>query len=124
MYHEADVAIIEGVLARGDRKLSRVIRKVYEDGGIYDAWREYYDDDRWMRAFDACGIDPGFYIYRERPLDEAFPWDHIDTGVTKEYLIREWKQAQDAVVTANCREACSGCGAAGFSCGICPGAQV
>ena len=122
MYHEADVAIIEGVLARGDRKLSAVIRKVYEAGGIYDAWREHYCDERWMNAFSDCGIDPGFYIYRERPLDEAFPWDHLDAGVRKEYLIREWKQAMQAAVTPNCREACAGCGAASFGCGVCPGA--
>lgn len=118
-WHEADVTVLEGVLARGDRRVASAILKVYESGGIFDAWSEFFDYQRWLDAFAACGIDPDFYTMRERPLDEILPWDFIDTGVTKEFLKREWKRALDATETPNCRMRCSGCGANKFGGGVC-----
>lgn len=118
-WHEADVTVLEGVLARGDRKVGNVIRTVYEHGGIFDAWSEYFDYQRWLDAFDECGVDMDFYTKRERSLDEVFPWDFIDTGVTKEFLKREWQNAMGENVTPNCRMRCSGCGAARFKTGVC-----
>ena len=116
-WHEADVTVLEGVLARGDRKVGNVIRTVYERGGIFDAWSEYFDYQRWLDAFAECGVDMDFYTKRERSLDEVFPWDFIDTGVTKEFLKREWQNAMEENVTPNCRMRCSGCGAAQFKTG-------
>ena len=118
-WHEADVTVLEGVLARGDRKVSQVLLYVYEHGGIFDAWSEFFDYQRWLDAFEACGVSMDFYTMRERPLDEIFPWDFIDTGVTKEFLIREWKNAIGEIVTPNCRMKCSGCGIARFKTGVC-----
>lgn len=118
-WHEADVTVLEGVLARGDRKVGNVIRTVYERGGIFDAWSEYFDYQRWLDAFAECGVDMDFYTKRERSLDEVFPWDFIDTGVTKEFLKREWQNAMEENVTPNCRMRCSGCGAARFKTGVC-----
>ena len=118
-WHEADVTVLEGVLARGDRKVSQVLLYVYEHGGIFDAWSEFFDYQRWLDAFEACGVSMDFYTMRERPLDEIFPWDFINTGVTKEFLIREWKNAIGETVTPNCRMKCSGCGIARFKTGVC-----
>lgn len=118
-WHEADVTVLEGVLARGDRKVGQVLRKVYEKGEIFDAWSEFFDYQRWLDAFEECGVTMDFYTMRERPLDEIFPWDFIDTGVTKEFLKREWQTAMGETVTPNCRMKCSGCGAARFKTGVC-----
>ncbi len=118
-WHEADVTVLEGVLARGDRHVAKAILEVYQNGGIFDAWSEYFDYQRWLDAFAACGIDPDFYTMRERELDELFPWDFIDTGVTKEFLQREWKHAMEESVTPNCRMRCSGCGVRKFGGGVC-----
>ena len=120
-YHDADVTVLEGVFARGDRRIGQVILRAYELGAIFDAWTERFDDARWQQAFQDCGIDPDFYTMRERPGDELFPWDFIDIGVTKAFMRREWERAMEGVVTPNCREQCSGCGAASYGCGICPG---
>ncbi|MCI7491810.1 MAG: TIGR03960 family B12-binding radical SAM protein [Lachnobacterium sp.] len=118
-WHEADVTVLEGVLARGDRRLCDTILYVYEHGGYFDAWNEYFDYDRWLEAFAATGIDPDFYTMRERDLDETLPWDFIDVGVTKEFLKREWKTALGETVTPNCRMRCSACGAKQFGGGVC-----
>lgn len=118
-WHEADVSVLEGVLARGDRRLSKVLLKVYEKGCFYDAWSEYFHNDKWMEAFEECGIDPDFYTVRERSLDEIFPWDFIDAGITKEFLQREWLKAQREEISENCKKKCQGCGAARFGGGIC-----
>ena len=118
-YHDPDVSIIEGLLARGDRKISKVIMKVYEKGGIYDAWGEYFNYDRWLEALDEANIDLDFYTTRQRELDEIFPWDFINTGVTKEFLKREWNNAMNEVVSPNCKMKCQGCGATMFKGGIC-----
>ena len=118
-WHEADVTVLEGVLARGDRHLSKAILHVYENGGIYDAWSEFFKFGRWLDAFKACNIDIDFYNKRERYESEVFPWDFIDIGVTKEFMLREWKTALSETVTPNCRQRCSGCGAKGFGGGVC-----
>ena len=118
-WHEADVSVLEGILARGDRKLSEVILSVYKKGCFYDAWTEFYKNDVWMESFAECGINPDFYTVRERSDDEIFPWDFIDAGVTKRFLLNEWKKAQNEEITPNCAMQCSGCGAASFGVGIC-----
>ena len=118
-WHEADVTVLEGVLARGDRRIGKVILRAYKKGCLYDAWSESFRNDLWMEAFAEEGIDIAFYNLRERPLDELFPWDFIDVGVTKEFLIREWERAKKECVTPNCRAACQGCGAKVFGGGVC-----
>lgn len=118
-WHEAYVTVIEGILARGDRRLCDAIVKVYEKGGYYDAWTEYFDYDRWIDSIKECGLDPDFYTMRERPLDEVFPWDFIDIGVTKQFMIREWETAHKETVTPNCRMRCSACGAKSYGGGVC-----
>lgn len=118
-YHEADVTVLEGVLARGDRRVGKVILNAYHKGCLYDAWSETFQNDLWMEAFDEEGIDIMFYTKRERDLEEVLPWDFIDVGVSKEFFKREWQRAKDQVVTPNCRMACQGCGAAVFGGGVC-----
>ena len=98
-----------------------VIKKVYEKGGIYDAWSDYYKHDRWVDAINECGLSLDFYAFRERKDDELFPWDFIDIGVSKAFLLKEYKKAARGEITSNCRNKCSGCGAASFGAGICPG---
>lgn len=118
-WHEADASVMEGILARGDRRLSEPILKAYKKGCIFDAWGEYYKHEVWLETFAECGIDTSFYTTRERSLDEIFPWDFIDCGVTKDFLKREWQNALNESVTKNCKEQCNACGAARFQCGIC-----
>ncbi len=118
-WHEADVTVLEGVLARGDRRVAAVIEEAYRNGALYDAWSESFRNDIWMKAFETCGVDIDFYTTRERSLDEQFPWDFIDTGVSKEFLKREWNNAVNGPVTPNCRERCSGCGVRRFGGGVC-----
>ncbi|MBE5923734.1 MAG: TIGR03960 family B12-binding radical SAM protein [Lachnospiraceae bacterium] len=118
-YHESYVSVLEGVFARGDRKLSKVIYDAYKSGCIFDAWTEFFDNDKWMEAFEKNGIVKEFYTTRERSDDELLPWDFIDIGVTKKFLLSEWHKAKQEVVTPNCREKCSGCGAAKFGGGVC-----
>ena len=120
-YHDSGTTIIEGVLARGDRRLSAAIEAVYRKGAVFDAWTETFSYERWIEAFEETGTDYGDYIYRERPADELFPWDYLDCGVTKAYLYREWQRAKEAVVTPNCRDRCAGCGCTGYGVGICVG---
>ena len=118
-WHEADVTVLEGVLARGDRKVAAVIEEAYRQGAIYDSWSEYFNNDIWMKAFETCGVDIDFYTTRERSLDEVFPWDFIDAGVMKDFLKREWANAQAETVTPNCRMRCSGCGVRKYGGGVC-----
>ena len=118
-WHEADVTILEGVLARGDRKVAKVIKKAYEKGCLFDSWTEGFKNELWMEAFVECGVDIDFYTIRKRELDEVFPWDFIDIGVTRAFLEREWRKAHEETVTPNCRMQCSGCGAAVFGGGVC-----
>ena len=118
-WHDAEVTVLEGVFARGDRKTSEVIKEAYRLGCLYDSWSDQFDNDKWMQAFENTGIDIAFYNLRERPLDEVFPWDFIDIGVTKEFLKQEWNHAMNAEVTPNCRMKCSGCGVAKWKGGVC-----
>lgn len=117
--HDADVSSLEGVFARGDRRLCNVIRQAYESGCMYDAWSEYFHYDKWKKAFEDNNLDMEFYIRRERAEDELFPWDFIDIGVTKEFMLKEYHNSKAGVVTPNCRSKCSGCGAMKFQCGVC-----
>ena len=119
MWHDAKLSVLEGVFARGDRRLSQVILKAYESGCFFDAWTDYYDNEKWLKAFEECGIPIEFYTTRQRRDDEIFPWDMIDAGVSKRFLLAEYKKAEKAEVTLNCRERCGGCGAASFGVGIC-----
>ncbi len=118
-WHEADLTVLEGVLARGDRRVAAVVEEAYLKGALYDSWSETFRNEIWMDAFATCGVDPDFYTVRERSLDEVFPWDFIDAGVSKEFLKREWLAALEAKVTPNCRMQCSGCGARAFGGGVC-----
>ncbi|WP_026651210.1 TIGR03960 family B12-binding radical SAM protein [Butyrivibrio proteoclasticus] len=118
-WHEADASMMEGVFARGDRRLNEVILKAYEKGCIYDAWGEYFKFDVWMETFKECGVDPFFYTTRERSDDEVFPWDILNCGVTKAFLLREWKNALQNKKSSNCRLNCLGCGAASYGVGVC-----
>lgn len=118
-WHEAKVTTLEGIFARGDRKLSKVILDAYKDGCIYDAWSEYFDYDKWMKAFEENGIDYSFYTARERSFEEILPWDFIDAGVSKKFLHREYERAKAEMVTPNCRAGCSGCGASIYGSGVC-----
>ena len=118
-WHEPDVTVLEGFLARGDRRSADVILKAYEKGALYDAWSESFHYEIWKEAFAETGMDIEFYTLRERNTDEILPWDFIDAGVTKEFLIREWNQAKNETVTPNCRQRCSGCGARKYEGGVC-----
>ena len=118
-YHEADLTVLEGILARGDRRVAPVLEEVYKKGAMFDSWGEYFNNDLWMEAFHTCSVDMDFYTVRERSLDEIFPWDFIDAGVSKEFLKREWLNAISEKVTPNCRQKCSGCGARVFGGGVC-----
>ena len=118
-WHEADVTVLEGVFARGDRKVGATILEAYRLGCLYDSWTEYFNNDLWMQAFENTNVDIPFYTLRPRDLEEVFPWDFIDIGVTKNFLKREWKNAINEKVTPNCRQGCSGCGAAIFGGGVC-----
>lgn len=118
-WHDAQVTVLEGVMARGDRKTGKVVEEAYRLGCLFDSWTESFHNDLWMQAFENTGIDPDFYNLRERGEDELFPWDFIDTGVTRKFLRREWENAMKESVTPNCRQQCSGCGAKKYKGGVC-----
>ena len=118
-WHEADVTVLEGVFARGDRRVGQVLLKAYEKGCIFDAWSEFFDSQKWMEAFEECGISIDFYNLRTRNTEEILPWDFIDCGVSKEFLKKEWERAMKGQVTPNCRQQCSGCGARSYKGGVC-----
>ncbi len=118
-WHEADVTVLEGVFARGDRRVGQVILKAYRKGCLFDAWTESFDNQKWMEAFEECGISIDFYNLRQRSTEEILPWDFIDCGVSREFLIREWERAQKGKVTLNCRQQCNGCGAGSYGGGVC-----
>ena len=110
-WHEAKVSRLEAVFSKGDRKLSKAIALAQQKGVRFDAWDEYFDYDKWMEIFAECGIDPDFYANRKMSYDEILPWDVIDIGVSKNFLISESKKAYENQTTFNCKEKCSGCGA-------------
>ena len=109
-YHESIVSYMEAMFARGDRKLCDVIIRAFEKGAKFDGWSEYFNFDYWREALEECGVNGDFYAYRERSYDEILPWDFVDIGVNKEYLIRENEKAKNAELTQNCRLGCTGCG--------------
>jgi hypothetical protein len=110
-WHDADMSYMEAVLARGDRRLGKVIETAWKMGARLDSWDECYSYDRWMEAFRVCGIDPDFYAARERGKDELLPWAMIDVGVRQDFLWHEREQCYRSVVTPNCRKQCTACGA-------------
>jgi radical SAM family uncharacterized protein len=118
-WHEAELTRLEGVLARGDRRLCQVLLAAYKNGCLYDSWSESFKYDMWLKAFEDTGVDPDFYTTRVRSTEELLPWDFIDAGVTKSFLKREWERAQAETVTPNCRQGCSGCGCKSYGGGVC-----
>ena len=110
-YHTPDISRLEAVTARGDRRLGKVIAEAAKNGAMLDGWDEYFNYQVWMDAFETCGIDPDFYTVRGYAEDEILPWDTIDVGVSKKFLLRERKQAYTGKITPDCRHGCSGCGA-------------
>ncbi len=118
-WHDAQLTVLEGVMARGDRRVGRVIEEAYRLGCLFDSWTESFRSDLWMQAFENTGVDIAFYNLRERKEDELFPWDFIDIGVSRKFLYREWERAMAEEITPNCRMQCSGCGAAKFGGGVC-----
>ena len=118
-WHEPEISVIEAILAKGDRRLNDVIYHAWEMGAKFDSWGEFFDYNRWIKAFEDLNIDYKYYSERNIKLDENLPWDHIDIFVTKEFLKKEYKRALEEKVTLNCRTNCAGCGAAVAGCGVC-----
>ena len=110
-WHEGKTSVLEGVFARGDRRLGVVMESAWRKGCRFDSWSETFDYDKWMEAFEECGVDKSFYANRRREYDEILPWDHLDYGITKAFLKRESEKAHAAQTTPNCRQGCAGCGA-------------
>ncbi len=117
-WHDNRASYLEGVFARGDRRLLPAVLTAVKNGCRFDSWDEQFRFDKWMQAFEECGIDPDWYL-RERSYDEVLPWDHIDIGVTKAFFMRENEKAKRAETTQNCRQGCSGCGITSFGAGVC-----
>lgn len=118
-YHDSSTSHLEGVFARGDRRLGKVIEQAWRQGCVFDSWSECFDLNRWEQVFDECGIDPMFYACRKREYDEVMPWDHLDYAVTKSFFVRQNQLAHQAQTTPNCREKCAGCGANCYGEGVC-----
>ena len=119
-WHEPNGTELEGVLARGDRRVADVIEAAYRRGAIFDSWTDFFRYDIWKEAYEEAGVDPDFYTVRERSDDEIFPWDFIDIGVSRSFLLKEWKKATgEGSVTPNCRQQCSACGLLSAKTGVC-----
>ena len=117
-YHDARLSVIEGVFARGDRRLGSVLYQAWQDGAKFDGWSDLYQHDTWLQAFEKCGVDMKYYNERSRDFNEPLPWDVTSPGVNKEFLLREWKKAMEGALTEDCRRGkCS-------ACGICPNLGV
>ncbi len=109
-YHDSPTSLMEAVMARGDRRLGKVIHDAFMDGAKFDGWSEYFSLERWQNAMEKSDLDISFYAHRDRDYEEVFPWDHIDMGVSKEFLIRENEKAKNANISEDCRHQCHGCG--------------
>ena len=118
-YHDSDTSFLEAVFARGDRRLNAVMLRAHERGLCFDGWSDCFSLSRWLEIFDECGADPSFYANRRRSFDEILPWDHLDYGVTKEFLQRECERAYRSQASPNCREKCLMCGCKSFGGGVC-----
>ena len=118
-YHASDTSFLEAVFARGDRKLNKVMLRAHEKGLEFDGWSDCFSLEKWLEVFDECGIDPAFYANRRRSFDEILPWDHLDYGVTKEFLKRECERAYASQASPNCREKCMMCGMKKYGGGVC-----
>jgi radical SAM family uncharacterized protein len=118
-WHDANLSYLEGVFSRGDRRLAQVLIAACEKGCKFDSWNNFFNFGKWMQAFEECGVSPDFYTARRRSYDEILPWQHISAGISKTFLINENEKAKKAQTTPNCREKCSGCGAAVFGDGVC-----
>ncbi len=118
-WHRSHVSFLEAVFAKGDRRLSEVLIAAHKKGCRFDGWDEHFSYEKWLEAFDECGVDPEFYAYRKIDHKEVLPWDHIDIGVSKAFLMKEHDKAYTEQTTPSCREGCAGCGAASFGGGVC-----
>lgn len=118
-YHEPELSSLEGVMARGDRRVGKAIVRAWELGAKFDSWNEFFKYDVWLKAFEDTGVSKEFYANRERSYDEILPWDHISIGVSKRFLINEMEKAKKGIVTKNCRTECAMCGAKSFGGGVC-----
>jgi radical SAM superfamily enzyme YgiQ (UPF0313 family) len=118
-WHEPETSVVEAVLAKGDRRLNKVIYNVWKNGGKFDSWGEFFSYDRWMKAFEDEGVDYKYYAEREMNIDEKLAWEHINVLVTKNYFKSEYEKSMQGIVTSNCRQDCSGCGAACMGTGVC-----
>lgn len=118
-WNDPKMSFLEGIFARGDRRLGEVIYNAYKKGCKFDSWDDMFDFDKWMQAFEDANLDPAFYANRKRSFDEVFPWDHMDYGVPKKFFQKENEKAHEGVTTPNCREKCNGCGATKLSGGVC-----
>lgn len=118
-YHEPELSSLEGVLARGDRKTSKLLYRAWELGCKFDGWNDIFDYSKWMQAFEDTGLSKEFYANRRRSYDEVLPWDHISIGVSKKFFINEMEKAKQEIVTKNCRTECANCGAKCFGGGVC-----
>lgn len=118
-WHDSETSFLEAVFAKGDRRLGAVIYQAFKRGARLCGWGECFDMQRWLDAFESCGIDPAFYANRRLPYDETLPWEIIDIGVDKQFFIKEFEKASCGDTTPDCRNKCSGCGAASYGCGVC-----
>ncbi len=118
-YHDARTSFLEGVFARGDRRLCDVMEKAWRKGCRFDSWDECFSFEKWMEAFEECGVDPYFYTSRKRSYDEILPWDHMDYGISNKFFQKEAEKAYQSVTTPHCREKCNACGANKLNGGKC-----
>lgn len=118
-YHDARTSFLEGVFARGDRRLCDVMERAWRKGCRFDSWDECFSFEKWMEAFEECGVDPYFYTSRKRSYDEILPWDHMDYGISNKFFQKEAEKAYQSVTTPHCREKCNACGANKLNGGKC-----
>lgn len=118
-YHDAKMSVMEGVIARGDRRLTPMLVKAVELGARFDGWSEHFNYETWVAAMEQCNIDMAYYTTRVRGMEEILPWDFININIPKAYFKKEAEKAREEVITPNCRENCSNCGAKRYNGGVC-----